>query len=162
MSRGLQLFNLVGVVALAILCVFQWQRDRALNLEVNRLEQVRIDNEGKLSEQAKTLAGLNSDLALFKDQVTTARTELSELRDKFRIAETENVQLVAERDQLRESLTNWMQAVTLRDERLKEANAHIQDLGDRLNDSIRKYNELATNYNSVVTNLNTLRAAEGS
>jgi len=58
---------------------------------------------------------------------------------------------------LRESLTNWMNAVSARDERLKEANASIQDLAERLNASVQKFNELATNYNAVVKDLNELR-----
>ena len=157
MSSRFQYVNLAGVLALAILCVIQWNQDRALNLNVNRLEKARIENEQTISEQQKTLAGLNSDLAMFKDQLTGARTELSETHEKLRKVEAENSRLTRERDELRESLTNWMNAVEVRDERLKEANASIQDLADRLNASIQKYNELATNYNSVVKDLNETR-----
>ena len=157
MIRRLQLANLAGVLALAILCVIQWKRDRALNLDVNRLEKARIENEQTISEQKKNLDGLNSDLAMFKEQLTGARTELSEAQEKLREMETQNSRLISERDQVRESLTNWMNAVHVRDERLKEANASIQDLADRLNAAIEKYNELATNYNSVVNDLNEAR-----
>jgi chromosome segregation ATPase len=157
MSRRLQLANLAGVLALAILCVVQWKRDRALNLDVNRLEKARIENEQTIAEQQKNLKGLNSDLAMFKEQLTGARTELSEAQEKLRDVETQNSRLISERDQVRESLTNWMNAVHVRDERLKEANASIQDLADRLNAAIEKYNELATNYNSVVNDLNEAR-----
>ncbi|HEU5122649.1 MAG TPA: hypothetical protein VFW05_01155 [Verrucomicrobiae bacterium] len=157
MSRRLQLANLAGVLALAILCVIQWKRDRALNLDVNRLEKARIENEQTIAEQQKNLKGLNSDLAMFKEQLTGARTELSEAQEKLHDVETQNSRLISERDQVRESLTNWMNAVHVRDERLKEANASIQDLADRLNAAIEKYNELATNYNSVVNDLNEAR-----
>ncbi|HYG23471.1 MAG TPA: hypothetical protein VEH04_11860 [Verrucomicrobiae bacterium] len=159
MSRRLQIANLAGVAALAFLCVLQWRRDRAMNLEVNRLEKIRIAGEQTIEDQEKALKGLTSDLALFKEQVTTARGELAELRDKERSLESDNHELLQVRAQLRESITNWIEAVKIRDERLVEANTRIQDLAERLNDSIRKYNELATNYNQAVTNLAKLQGA---
>lgn len=58
-----------------------------------------------------------------------------------------------ERDQLKGAITNWANAVALRDERMKEANARIEQLAADLNASIRKYNELVTNYNAVVRTL---------
>ncbi len=160
MNRALKWINLAGVLALAILCVIQWSRDRALNLEINRLEKARIDNEAKIQEQEKAIRGLNSDLALFKEQLTTTRSELKDTRDQLRTVELENINLSAERDQLRISITNWMEAVTLRDERIKEANERIQSLANDLNDSIGKFNELATNYNNVVADLNRLSEAK--
>lgn len=157
MSNRFQYVNLAGVLLLAILCVVQWKRDRALNLDVNRLEKARIENEQTIAEQKKTLDGLNSDLGMFKEQLTGARAELSETRDNLRENEAQNSRLTVERDELRESITNWMNAVQVRDERLKEANASIEDLANRLNSSIQKFNELATNYNSVVNDLNEAR-----
>ncbi len=67
------------------------------------------------------------------------------------MASTENVnqQLTLERDQLKAAITNWTNAVAVRDERMKEANARIKQLAADLNTSIRKYNELATNRNAV-------------
>lgn len=156
MTRALQYANLAGVLVLGALCAFQWQRDRTLNLEVNRLEKTRIADEAKIQEQEKSLEGLTRDLALFKDQLITARAELGESREKLRKAESENLQLIAHRDQLRESITNWMTAVSIRDERIREASDRIRSLADELNASIRKFNELATNYNSVVADLNKL------
>jgi len=161
-SRGLQYANLAGVLALAILCVVQWRRDRDLNLEVNRLEKTRIAGESKIQEQEKTLLGLTSDLALFKEQLTTARSDLRQARDRLRTVESENFQLTGERDQLREAITNWMSAVAIRDERINEANGRIRDLADQLNASIRKFNELTTNFNNVVTELNKQRADSGA
>lgn len=157
MSSRFQYVNLAGVVALVILCIVQWTRDRALNLEVNRLEKSRINHEQTISDQEKSLRGLNSDLAAFKDQLTSTRSELAETSKKLRESESSNNRLTLERDQLRENITNWMNAVALRDERLKEANTTVQNLADQLNASILKFNELATNYNSVVAELDTLR-----
>jgi chromosome segregation ATPase len=164
--------NLLGVVALAALCAGQWQRDRRLNLEVNRLGKVRQVQEEKISEQAKTADGLAADLAHFKEQFKRAHTNATEAREAQRKLEQENGQLIDERDQLKASVTNWAAAVTARDESLREANGRLRDTTLRLNESIlkfnelasnynasiKRFNELATNYNSVVTELNELRA----
>ena len=57
MKRALMWINLVGVTALAVLCVVQWQRDRRLNLEINRLEKQHYAQQERIAEQEKT-AGL--------------------------------------------------------------------------------------------------------
>jgi chromosome segregation ATPase len=156
--KPLHYINLIGVLALAALCVAQWQRDRKLNLEVSRLENVRLDHEAKIAEQEQAMRGLNADLAQFKDRFTKSGSELNDTRQKLRASKRELLQLASERDQLKTSVTNWANAVAARDERLNEANAEIRRLAEELNASIRKFNELATNHNAVVKDLNELRA----
>jgi chromosome segregation ATPase len=156
--KGIQYVNLLGVLVLGALCVAQWQRDRRMNLEVNRLEKARIDHQSMLAEQEQLIQGLNMDLAQFKEEMAKVQTELNETRQKLRVAEREARQLTAERDQLKTSITNWVAAVNARDERLKEANKEIGRLAGELNGSIAKFNELATNYNATVKDLNELRA----
>jgi chromosome segregation ATPase len=164
--------NLVGVVALAILCAVQWQRDRRLNLEVNRLEKERQAQQQKISEHEKTASGLNADLTRFKEQFKEAHADANDARTALRKTEEEKSQLLRERDQLKASVTNWAAAVAARDESLRDLNARLRDATTRLNESLVKFNELATNYNasiqrfndlatnynSVVTQLNELRA----
>ena len=165
--------NLLGVLALAALCAVQWQRDRRLNLEVNRLEKERIAQQEKFSEQEKAASGLSADLARFKEQFKEAHTNANDARKAVRKMEQENAQLARERDHLKASVTNWSAAVTARDESLRQANERLRDTTLRLNESILKFNELAsnynasvqrfndlaTNYNSVVTQLNEARGA---
>jgi chromosome segregation ATPase len=148
--------NFLGVLALSILCVVQWQRDRRLNLQVNRLEKTRIEQEEKLSEQQKAAAGLASDLSHFKEQFKEAHTEATQSRAALRKSEEENAQLLRERDQLKASVTNWAAAVTARDESLREANERLRETAARLNESVLKFNELATNYNASVKRFNDL------
>src|SRR5262245_27663996 len=105
--KGLQYFNLLGVVVLVLLCVAQWQHNRQLNLEVNRLEQRRLDHEAKLIEQEQTMRGLSADLAQFKEQFTQSGIELSDTRQKLHTAERQALQLTVESDQLKSSITNW-------------------------------------------------------
>ena len=96
------------------------------------------------------LAILNEDLDQLKTSLVSERTLRSQVEQKLETSETTNGQLVLERDQLRGAITNWTNAVALRDERMKEANTRIEELAADLNASIRKYNDLVTNYNALV------------
>jgi len=149
MKDQLKYLNLVGVLALTALCVVQWRRDRRLNLEVNRLDQVRLQQAAKIDDQANTLRGLNEDLSQLKSSLASEQTLRFQAEQKSAASEATNEQLVVERDQLKASITNWANAVALRDERMKEANARIEELAANLNATIRKYNALVTNYNAA-------------
>ncbi len=153
MNGQLKYLNLIGVVALASLCVAQWLHDRRLNLEIKHLDQVCSEQSVKIDDQANQLKGLNEDLDQLKTSLATERTLRSQVEQKLRPAEAANQQLTLERDQLKGAISNWANAVALRDERMKEANARIEELAVDLNTSIRKYNELVTNYNAVVKTL---------
>jgi chromosome segregation ATPase len=158
MNRTLQFLNLFGVLAVAALCVVQWQNNRRLNLDANQLEKTRQVQQQKISEQEETARGLTQDLARFKEQVKALNDDLGEAKTKSR--ETENVltTMTADRNRLADSITNWINAVAQRDALAKEANSRIEELSTQLNASIQKFNELATNYNSVVKDLNDARA----
>ena len=161
MNGQLKYMNLIGVVALACLCVTQWLHDRRLNLEIKRLDQVRLEQSAKIDDQANRLKGLTEDLDQLKASLVTERDLRSQIEQKFGTAEAANEQLTLERDQLKGAITNWANAVALRDERMKQANARIEELAADLNASIRKYNELVTNYNAVVKALGGTRGQTG-
>ena len=160
MNRSLQVVNFLGVIVLAALCGFQWQRDRKVNLALRESEKTRQAHEQKLDEQAKNLRGLNEDLTEFKQQVERQSGEAKEFQKKLQEFERENVQLTTERDQLGGSVMNWSNAVTLRDVRLTEANERIRSLAEDMNNLVQKYNTLATNYNKVVDDLNQVRTGK--
>ena len=150
MNGRLKYMNLFGVLALAALCIAQWQRDRRLNLEVGRLDQVRLQQGAKIDEQEGLLKGLNEDLGQLKTSLGIEQSLRSQAEQKVVSTENANLQLGLERDQLKAAITNWANAVALRDERMKEANTRIEQLAADLNTSIRKYNELVTNRNAAV------------
>ena len=167
MNRRLQILNLFGVAVLAVICVLQWKRDRALNQDLNRSERTRLEQQSKLAEQETNLRGLTDDLTLFKEQLSRTQSEGVEAGRKLRELERGNQLLTSARNQLQESVTNWASAVAARDKLIAEANENISTLNnrasaltDQLNASIQKFNELATNYNTVVKDLNDLRTAK--
>jgi len=157
MNRSLQYINSIGVLALAVLCVFQWQANRRFNMEANRLEKIRIEQAAQIQDQSQKLKGYTDDLESFRGQLTRANVNAGETEKKQIAAERQLQQLKLESEQLKASVTNWAEAVAARDERLKEANQRIVDLSAQLNTNILSYNKLATNYNAVVSQLNALR-----
>jgi chromosome segregation ATPase len=160
MTRRLQFVNLFGVLALAALCVFQWQRDRRLNQELIANERTRQSQERQLADNTTTISNLTDDLARFKTDYSAARTETSELQEKLRKLEREKEQLANECGQLKDNITNWTAAVAARDERLMEANTHLRSLTGQLTEAGVKFNALATNYNMVVEALNKARTVQ--
>lgn len=158
MNRFLQYANLIGVTALAILCVIQWSANRRVNLEASTLEKTRLDLTAKVAEHEKTIKGQASDLDTFREQLSLATTSLKETETKLTKAGRENIQLETEREQLKSSITNWAAAVTARDERIKEANDRLKQLGEDLNASIRKFNELAETHGKLVKDWNDQQA----
>src|SRR5208282_542009 len=116
MNGQLKYLNLFGIVALACLCVTQWLHDRRLNLEIKRLDQVHLEQSAKIEEQTALLKGLNEDLDQMKTSLATERDLRSQVEQKLKPVEAANTQLTAERDQLKGAISNWANAVALRDE----------------------------------------------
>lgn len=152
--KTLSWINLAGVLALGVLCVAQWRGNRELNLEVNRLEGIRLDNAAKLDEKDRLVAGLHSDIGALQSQVLQLTGSLRESDGKLALAERTGAQSATERDQLKESVARCAQAVEARDARIAENHDRIRELAERLNDVVARHNEIAASYNEVVQLLN--------
>ena len=101
---------------------------------------------------------MSEDLAQFKTSLADELKRRSQIEVQLRAASSTNAQLMLECDQFKESVTNWANAMTLRDQRIQEANNRIELLSADLNTSIRKFNTLVTNYNAVVKDFNALQS----
>ncbi len=154
MNRSLQLVNFVGVVALAVLCVFQWRGNRELNLEVNSLLKHRMEHVKTIENQEKEIKGCRSDLESFRELLARTNVEFKETEKKLHAADASVFQLTNERDQLRSSITNWAAAVSARDDQLKKLDEQLQSLATDRNEAVVRFNELAEKYNGVVKDLN--------
>jgi chromosome segregation ATPase len=153
-NRALQLFNLFGVVMLAGLCAVQWQTNRHLNLEINRLEKIRLEQSARNDDQRRQIEGCAADLDSFREQLARVNASAGESHGRLGAAEKELAQLSAERDQLKTSVTNWAEAVSIRDARLKENHEQLQKLADDRNEAVTRFNDLAAKYNAAVSDLN--------
>ena len=152
--RALHFFNLFGVLALAALCVFQWQINRDLNLRTNALEKTRLEQTARIEDQQKQIKGQAADLDSFREHLQRATADLKSAESNLVVSRWEAQQLNSERDQLKESVAEWSKAVAQRDEQLTRAAEQLKKLADDRNDAVARFNELAAKHNTVVEDLN--------
>ena len=154
MIRMLQVLNFVGVVVLAAVCVGQWTINRSVNLEANRLEKTRIEQSGRIEEQEKAIKGYMADLDAFREQIQTLSKSLKESETKSGEFEGKLTRAEEDREQLKENLAKWTEAVKLRDEELGKAREQIEKLANDRTGAVDRFNELAEKYNASVQELN--------
>lgn len=157
MNRVLTWFNLVGVLALALLCVLQWRANRHLNLEWIQGERHRQEQAAALEQQATTAADQASDLAGLRDHLARATKERQDAHTQLALVERQFGQALAKTDQLQAALTNWTAAVAARDARLKEATEQWRAALQERNDTVTRFNELAVRYNRLVQDFDALQ-----
>ena len=89
--RFLSWFNLFGVLALAVLCGFQWTAGRRASLENVRLDMTVQKQSAKIAELETTIIGDKADLDEFRQRLEQSETAIKD-------AESRIVQLAHERD----------------------------------------------------------------
>jgi len=132
--------NFAGVVALAVLCSFQWQTNSRINLEAQSLQKTTLEQAGKIDEQTRTI---KNDAA-----------DLDDLRGRLSLSESALADDEATIKQLKAAMDKWIAAVAQRDLALKQASGQIQKLATERNEAILKFNDLAGKYNAIVKQLN--------
>ena len=132
--------NFAGVVALAVLCGFQWQTNSRVNLEAQSLQKTTLEQAAKIDEQTRTI---KNDAA-----------DLDDLRGRLSLSESALADDEATIKQLKAAMDKWIAAVAQRDLALKQAGGQMQKLAAERNEAILKFNDLAGKYNAVVKQLN--------
>src|SRR5579862_7329899 len=99
MNRFLHIFNAVGVLALAILCVIQWQANRQFNLRVIALEKDAIGMKEQLNQKEKAIKGNVADLDDFRGRLETSEEARKQSDNKLKTITGERDHLTVERDQ---------------------------------------------------------------
>jgi chromosome segregation ATPase len=158
MNRRLQWINLFGILALAVLCAAQWRVNRLLNLEINRMEQARMEQASKFEILTKTSLGQTNDIESLRAHLIRLTEELKETGDRLAASELQTRHATLERDQLKSAVTNWAAAIAGRDERLKQDAARLSQLAEQRNEAVNSFNELAERHNKLVLSWNSLQA----
>lgn len=161
MNRFIQIFNFLGILALATLCAIQWRTNRLLNLEGMRLEKTRLEQLAQIAERDRAIKGCTADLDEFRERLNLAESQLKELEGKLNVAIKERnqlaaqvTQLTAQRDQLKANLDKWIAAVAARDAVIKQSGEQLQMSVAERNEAVQKFNELAGKYNALVKDWN--------
>ncbi len=149
------ILNLIGVLALGVLCVSQWRMNRQLHGELDRLEEVRREQAAKLDERDRTINGQQADLDALRAHLTRVTGELGTSEELARQLTRQVAQLEDERAQLQEGGRKWADAVAARDGQIRSAQEQLREVVGRANETVTKYNELAGQYTALVETLNT-------
>jgi chromosome segregation ATPase len=157
-TRALQIINLVGVLALAGLCAFQWRQNRTTNLGLIQTEDARRKLAETVEQQKKDLQARTADLEEFRERLGAMTTQWKAGEEKYGLAERRGIQLESERDQLKTSISNWVQAVRVRDEQLQATQGQIKELMADRNQIVAKFNELAERHARLVQDWNAQQA----
>jgi len=149
-NRILQIANLFGVIALVVLCVFQWKDNAHLSDSNLQLQQTTRDQAAKIDDQTRTLATDATDLASLRQRLDDLQSK--ETQDQAKLADA-----LAERDHLnhqiaadQEAIGKFKDAIAQRDQLIQQANSQQQLLANQRNDAINKYNDVAKRYNDMV------------
>ena len=161
MSRVLNLFNFLGVAALAVLLAAQWRVNSRLNAKADELDRDRQQRGQKIADQDKTIKANASDMEELHTRLEHAEAATKDVQSKLNGANDQIAKLAAEnkliesqRDQLKDALDKWRNAVNDRDQALKESSDRLQKLATERDDAVKRFNDLATRYNETVKELN--------
>jgi chromosome segregation ATPase len=147
MKRFFDVFNLLGIGALAWLCVAQWTTNGQLSRENDRLETIRLQQAATIETQRQTIAGQAEDLDEFRSRLATAETQLKDLTLQLEKVTAEKKQAITDRDRLKATLDQWVAAVKQRDDLIK-------DLARQRNDAIAQLKDVVDKYNALVKKVN--------
>jgi chromosome segregation ATPase len=153
MNRFMTYLNFLGVIALTVLCLFQWQANNRIDAQLTRANQTRLEQTAKIAEQDSALRENATEMADLRQRLSLADTDLKDAQDKLA---ADNQQ----RDQLKGALDKWIAAVAQRDQALKQAGERLATLTAQDNQAVQKFNDLADKYNQVVKQLDEARAKE--
>lgn len=160
--------NLVGVLLLGLVCVWQWRGNSLLRAELAAERCHAGEQSRKLAAAETEKTRLAADLELFRTQIKTQSEELDRQNLGRNDADKKLRQMTEERDQLKKSVAEWAAAVEQRDtrlaaaaqqqvllaSRLREAASAHAELGRRADEAIALLNQRTKEGNAVIEQLN--------
>jgi chromosome segregation ATPase len=159
MSRGLHVLNLAGVIALAVLCAFQWGQHRAVHLELHALEKARHELDARLKEREQAVQACAADLDGFRQQIVEAKAALAQTEQRSTLAARVVDRATQESGALKRRAAEWRDAVAERDERLQALQAQLRETAADRNGMVKRYNTVVETLNDRTRQLDALAKA---
>jgi chromosome segregation ATPase len=170
MSKRLNQANLVLVVLVGGLCLFQWHREHEADSQIVELRRVAQEQERTLSGQAESLRGANEDISSFKNDIEGLKKKSDQGDVEIRQQKARIFSLEREKDRhdkeavaWKKSLDAYEKAVGDRDSDIKALFAQRdqlvvanRDTVKKANDAVEAYNQLVSKYEDVVAKYNEL------
>ena len=111
MSRWIQILNIIGVLALAILCILQRRTNSRYARANDRLNETSYNQANKIADQDKTIKDDEANLDDLRRRLTESSLKLNDTQAKLAGVSAERDQVTAQRDQLKAEMDKWVAAV---------------------------------------------------
>lgn len=172
MPVSLHRFNLILLLSLGSLCVFQWSTEKTARTRIGSLLKERETLTHQLAEQTDSLKASNEDLDAFRKQILALKAQTDEQVTTIRTQKAQVSRLEATETALNRQLEQWKQAfeeyrlaIEARDGQIKtlveqrdQYYASSKAAIERANKTVAALNDLNEKYSDVVTRYNTLAA----
>ncbi|MEN9359110.1 MAG: hypothetical protein RL095_645 [Verrucomicrobiota bacterium] len=134
--------NLLGLLLLGSVCLWQWRREAGLRHQLSAQSQLACRQEARHRDLESEKSRLAADLELFRQQAKTQgealeleRTKRLETESKLHLASGENAQL-------KRSLAEWTGALQARETRLAEISMQRDKIAAQLHQAATTCTEL--------------------
>ena len=142
-SRVLPLLNAIGCLILTGVIVLQWRKERTLDEAVAQLGAGLHTAKGQAATEAKRAAALERDIAVLKESIEATQQAAEAASRLLAEKEARVSALETETASAREQLTLWQNAVTMRDQKLRDLVAELTATRRRLDEAAAKLNAAA-------------------
>jgi chromosome segregation ATPase len=142
-SRVLPLLNAIGCLILTGVIVLQWRKERTLDEAVAQLGAGLHTANGQAATEAKRAAALERDIAVLKESIEATQQAAEAASRLLAEKEARVSALETETASAREQLTLWQNAVTMRDQKLRDLVAELTATRRRLDEAAAKLNAAA-------------------
>lgn len=145
-SRILPIANLVGCVLITGIIVFQWVKERVVNLHVQELNKELVTARDELSSEKARVLALENDVSQLKESVEStvqARKEAEETIARITAEQNARVeeQTAAAQKIMQEQTVVWEKAIADRDARIRELGTTLAATRARLDAAVEKLKE---------------------
>jgi chromosome segregation ATPase len=172
MSANLHRLNFVLLLALGVLCAFQWSTEKSARSRIGTLLKAHEDLTHRLGEQTESLRASNQDLEAFRTQILGLKSQVDGQAVTIRTQNSQIARLDTVEASLTRQLETWKKAVDEYREAVKARDAQITTLVEqrdrfyeankvsiqRANAAVASLNDLNEKYSDVVTRYNDLAA----
>lgn len=137
-SRVLPILNLAGCLALTGLVLLQWNRERALDSRIGKLQTELAAARDQSAAETKRAAALHRDIEVLKESIEATQKAAEAAANGLAENESQTAELQMELGAAREQIVEWQTAIAARDEKLKSLNTELVATRKRLDEAIGK------------------------
>ena len=137
-ARTLPIINAIGCLALTIIVIAQWRKERVADGNLTALRSELATAKTQAAGEAAHRAALERDIVVLKETIAAtqqaAESSAHALTEKDALA----IRLQAELDAARAQVTAWEAALKERDDRIRSLDADLAATRKRLDEAVAR------------------------